>query len=114
MKSPITTHVLDTTLGKPAHGIEVTLEISESGAWRTLGVGKTNSDGRVADLLAHDYILQKGIYRITFATSSYFHACGAVGFYPSVPIIFEIHDGEQHYHVPLLLNPFGYSTYRGS
>jgi 5-hydroxyisourate hydrolase len=114
MKSPITTHVLDTTLGKPAQNIEVTLEISESGAWRTLGQGVTNSDGRVTDLLAPDFILQKGLYRITFATGSYFRACGVVGFYPTVPIIFEVHNGEQHYHVPLLLNPFGYSTYRGS
>lgn len=114
MKSPITTHVLDTSLGKPASGVAAILERLEAGVWCVLGKGVTDADGRITDLLPPEHTLQSGTYRLTFATSEYFRACGVTGFYPSVPIVFEIHDLSQHYHVPLLVNPFGYSTYRGS
>lgn len=108
MKSPITTHILDTSIGKPAAGVEVTLER----AGQTIGRGVTNDDGRITDLLAS--ALEAGDYRITFATGAYFARQGRACFYPRVEIHFSVAAPNEHYHVPLLLNPFGYSTYRGS
>ena len=112
--SPITTHVLDTSKGRPAVGVTATLEHQSSTDWQQIGKGVTNADGRISDLLPKDSPLKAGIYRITFETGAYFSANNVSAFYPSVPIIFEIKQAGEHYHVPLLLNPFGYSTYRGS
>lgn len=112
--SAITTHVLDTAKGRPAAGIAARLEIKSGESWVELGSGATNADGRISDLLPKDTKLEAGIYRLTFETGPYFRANGGDGFYPSVPILFEIKAGGEHYHVPLLLSPFGYSTYRGS
>jgi 5-hydroxyisourate hydrolase len=109
-RSPITTHVLDTAQGRPAEGVSIVLE---RGDGTELGRGVTNADGRVTDLLAPGSLV-RGTYRITFDTGRYFAATGTPGFYPSVSVLFEIEDPSQHFHVPLLLNPFGYSTYRGS
>jgi 5-hydroxyisourate hydrolase len=115
MSSPITTHVLDTTLGQPASGVPVTLEFeSAPGAWSMLGKGHTDADGRIRDLLPAGTPLAAGTYRLTFETESYFARMGTDGFYPHVPILFRLANPGQHYHVPLLLNPYGYSTYRGS
>ncbi len=114
MKS-ITSHVLDTTKGKPAKGIRITLEFFEKGGnWRRCGFGTTDEDGRVSDLFSRGEVLEIGVYRLIFNTASYFSEQGVSTFYPKVHIIFEVADPLQHYHVPLLLNPFGYSTYRGS
>jgi 5-hydroxyisourate hydrolase len=112
--SQITTHILDTSAGKPAAGVQITLEAhtGENG-WSLLSSGKTNKDGRLPGLLEDGRILPPGIYRLVFDTDSYFKACGVRGFYPFVHISFEV-TGPEHYHVPLLINPFGYSTYRGS
>ena len=104
----ITTHVLDTSRGKPAAGIAVTLERSANGKWSPVGRGKTDNDGRLRTLAPGT--VKKGTYRLTFDTSAYFRQT----FYPQVVIIFNVADGAQHYHVPLLLSPWGYSTYRGS
>ena len=112
--SPITTHVLDTSRGRPAAGIQANLERFDDGQWRPLGRGTTNDDGRIRDLLPDDTKLEAGIYRLTFETAPYFRSLGIEGFYPYVPIVFELARPEAHYHVPLLLNPYGYSTYRGS
>ena len=112
MRSPITTHVLDTALGKPAAGVQLVLERVDDGHG-VLARGVTDADGRVADLLAPGS-LAAGTYRITFDTAGYFAATDRQSFYPSVSVVFEIRDPAQHYHVPLLLSPFGYSTYRGS
>ncbi|MEW5798733.1 MAG: hydroxyisourate hydrolase [Bacteroidota bacterium] len=115
MKSPITTHVLDTTRGTPAQGVTVSLEFQPSAnKWEKIGSGTTNSDGRISDLLPDSHILQPGIYRITFETGKYFLSNKVASFYPYVQIVFKISDTTNHYHVPLLLNPYGYSTYRGS
>jgi 5-hydroxyisourate hydrolase len=112
--SGITTHVLDTSLGQPASGVLVTLDRSDGpGTWTTIGSGTTGVDGRLGNLLA-DSPLRAATYRITFDTAGYFAQTGTATFFPSVSITFEIGDGEQHYHVPLLVSPFGYSTYRGS
>ena len=112
--SAITTHVLDTSLGKPAAGVAVTLEKQEGGAWKPLASGATNADGRAADLLPPNAKLEAGAYRLRFETGAYFRAGGVESFYPLVEINFIVKDAAQHYHVPLLLSPFGYSTYRGS
>ena len=111
--SPITTHVLDTRLGQPAVGVKVTLAMKAGDDWREIGQGVTNDDGRIAGLLPPG-ALRIGMYRVCFETESYFQSTGVAGFYPEVSIAFEVADDAEHYHVPLLLSPFGYSTYRGS
>jgi 5-hydroxyisourate hydrolase len=113
--SAITTHILDTALGRPASGVPVALEIqSGEDGWELLGRGMTDTDGRVRNLLAPDYVPAEGVYRLTFDTNSYFTSQKIESFYPEVSVVFILRDTTQHYHVPLLLNPFGYSTYRGS
>ena len=116
--SAITTHVLDTARGKPAAGIHVRLEMQTGGRdaepWKIVGQGVTDADGRVKTLLPAEAPLAEGIYRLTFETALYHRAQNEMTFYPEVKITFFVADGAQHYHVPLLLSPFGYSTYRGS
>ena len=114
MRSPITTHVLDTALGQPAEGIAASLEMLVGEHWKELASGSTNGDGRIGDLLPPSHKLERGVYRMTFQTASYFRKKNAAGFYPYVPVVFEVRDTSAHYHIPLLLSPFGYSTYRGS
>jgi len=111
--SQLTTHILDTTLGKPAVGVSILLLQKVKDEWVTLAQGKTNADGRISDLLRPEIVLEKGVYRMTFDTGNYFKNQNVVTFYPVVTVEFEVNDAT-HYHVPLLLNPFGYSTYRGS
>ena len=108
--SPITTHVLDTAAGRPAAGIAVVLEVfaDATGAWTVLAQGTTDTDGRVHDLLPGDHALRPGLYGLRFDTS------GVSPFFPEVSIRFRVEHPGQHYHVPLLLSPYGYSTYRGS
>ena len=110
----ITTHVLDASIGQPAAGVAVTLERRVGAAWKSVGAGSTDADGRVRALPAGDGSLAPGHYRITFATGAYFAGRGVVSFYPEVAVVFDVRDASQHYHVPLLLSPFGYSTYRGT
>ncbi len=112
--SQITSHVLDTSRGKPASGISVTLFEDVSGKWNELTQGVTNADGRVSDFLAAERILPAGNYRVHFAISDYFSALNEQAFYPYVDIVFTINSKGEHYHIPLLLSAFGYSTYRGS
>lgn len=113
--SQITTHILDTSLGKPAEGVAIQLhQQQDNGEWTLLGEGHTNSDGRIADLLGNDVILPAGTYRMHFATAAYFEQQNLQVFYPWADVVFTITGDGQHYHIPLLLNPFGYSTYRGS
>ena len=113
--SGITTHVLDTARGRPAAGVPVTLESrDEGGGWRVVGRGATDSDGRLRDLLPADSRLSEGDYRLTFDAGAYFDAVGLEGFYTEVSVSFVVRDAAAHYHVPLLLSPYGYSTYRGS
>ena len=112
--SGITTHVLDTARGRPAAGVPVVLEIESRGEWKALGRGITDADGRIRQLLPTGATLAAGTYRLTFDTQSYFASQGIEGFYPQVSVVFIVRDPAQHYHVPLLLSPYGYSTYRGS
>lgn len=110
----ITTHVLDTAGGRPAAGVPVRLEIREGDGWRELGRGETDADGRARRLLPEGLAPAAGTYRLTFDTGAYFEALGTQGFYPEAAIVFTVRDAGEHHHVPLLLAPFGYSTYRGS
>ena len=112
----ITTHILDTSAGKPAAGVDVVLEAESAGKWKRVGISKTDADGRVKDWLSTraNFALVKGMYRIKFNTRRYFAERGAETFYPYVEIIFNVVSTEEHHHVPLLISPFGYSTYRGS
>jgi 5-hydroxyisourate hydrolase len=111
--SQVTTHILDTSRGKPATGISVIFSAKEGASWKVIGSGVTNEDGRIPELLPEGVLLEKGIYKIKFETGAYFAATGTECFYPFVEITVDIHDSA-HYHIPLLVNPFGYSTYRGS
>jgi 5-hydroxyisourate hydrolase len=115
-KSPVTSHVLDTSLGRPAADVRVELQHFQDGGWVCVNTGATNSDGRVASHLVPESVsFQAGTYRMVFHTKDYFEATGVSEyFYPEVTIAFVVKDPTQHYHVPLLINPFGYSTYRGS
>ncbi len=109
----ISTHVLDTSRGKPATGVLVTLECCMSdGVWKPIGHGETDNDGRVR-ILEKDSV-DSATYRLTFDVGTYFRERHVETFYPEAIIIFSVHDSAQHYHVPLLLSPWGYSTYRGS
>ncbi|CAN5534447.1 hydroxyisourate hydrolase [soil metagenome] len=111
--SQITTHVLDTSKGKPAWGVRIVFSQKVGSEWITHTKGITNKDGRIMNLLADEVELPMGIYKITFDTLHYFSTMDTECFYPSVEIIFEIKTLD-HYHIPLLISPFGYSTYRGS
>ena len=110
--SPITTHVLDTARGKPAAAVPVHLEWCEGHQRTSLARGVTDACGRLHTWWQGP--LRAGTYRLTFDTATYHRAAGVDAFYPEVAIVFTVSDSEAHYHVPLLLSPFGYSTYRGS
>lgn len=112
MTSHLTTHVLDASAGKPAAGIEVVLEHKQDAGWTQVATGTTNADGRIGDLGPEQ--LASGTYRLTFAVADYFAATGTPTFYPEITVTFAVDAGETHYHVPVLLSPFAYSTYRGS
>jgi 5-hydroxyisourate hydrolase len=111
----ITTHVLDTARGRPAAGVPVVLERATGrDQWEPIGRGQTDADGRLRSLMSGQSGLEPGQYRLIFDTRKYFDAQSVRTLYPSVVIVFETVAGETHYHVPLLLGPFGYTTYRGS
>jgi 5-hydroxyisourate hydrolase/2-oxo-4-hydroxy-4-carboxy-5-ureidoimidazoline decarboxylase len=111
--SQITTHVLDTSTGIPGKNISIRLQSNKNGNWQTIAQGITNADGRIPDLLPQDKNLKPDTYKMVFDTGKYYAESQTKTFYPEVEIIFQTFD-ETHYHVPLLVNPFGYSTYRGS
>lgn len=111
-KSHVTTHILDTSSGRPASDVQVQLFTQRDGVWSPVADGITDSDGRIGDLGPEQ--LATGVYRLLFATGPYFARNQITTFFPEVALTFEIADADQHYHVPLLLSPFSYSTYRGS
>ena len=113
--STISTHVLDTASGRPAAAVAVTLERVEGGAAVPLGGGVTDADGRLRDLVSRSgAALGEGTYRLRFDVGAYFARDGRDAFYPEVVVCFRVAAGNEHYHVPLLLGPYGYTTYRGS
>jgi 5-hydroxyisourate hydrolase len=111
--SGISTHVLDTSAGKPAVGIPVVLERADGQHWSTVASCITDADGRCANLLAVENV-HAGWFRLTFATAAYFAARQQATLYPEVSILFDVTADQSNYHIPLLLNPFGYTTYRGT
>ena len=111
--SQITTHILDTTKGKPATGVRISLYQQHNEQWQEIGIGTTDHDGRVMDMLKKDAWLDNGIYKMKFETGEYFNKQGIQSFYPYVDIVFKV-NAKEHYHIPLLISPHGYNTYRGS
>jgi 5-hydroxyisourate hydrolase len=116
MTSPITTHILDTASGHPAHGVRVRLEFKkDADTWVEIAKGVTDDDGRITDWLPGDEPAQTGIYRVNFEVGAYFDSSEhSAGFYTTIPVGFRLSDPKAHYHIPLLLSPYGYTTYRGS
>lgn len=113
--STISTHILDTSTGHPADGVNVILEIQNADeSWSALAEAWTDEDGRVKPFFLVESHLEAGIYRLAFDVESYFSRLETESFYPQVTVVFRIGDAPQHYHVPLLISPFGFSTYRGS
>jgi 5-hydroxyisourate hydrolase len=110
--SHVTTHILDTGTGRPASGVKATLEAKSAAGWQEIGSGTTDQDGRIKNLGPEQ--IEAGTYRISFETGSYFGKQGTETFFPSVELTFAVKDPAEHYHVPLLISPFAYSTYRGS
>jgi 5-hydroxyisourate hydrolase len=111
----VSTHVLDVAQGKPAASVPVRLERREhNGQWDPVGSGTTDADGRCPQLLPDDDALRPGLYRLAFDTASYHHSQRVEGLYPIVEITFQAREGDSHFHIPLLLSPFSYTTYRGS
>jgi|SRR5580692_843748 5-hydroxyisourate hydrolase len=111
--SAITTHVLDTSRGRPAADLKVELHKKSGEEWKSIGVCVTDANGRGNALLG-DTPLAVGTYRLTFHAGVYFQTLRVESFYSDIPVIFEVRDARTHYHVPLLISPFGYSTYRGT
>jgi len=112
--SQITSHILDLSTGKPAEGVKIFFyKLSQNQEWNKITEGTTNHDGRLTNLLSNEVTLDNGIYKLSFITGVYFSEKKIKTFYPCVEIVFEI-DSSEHYHVPLLISPFGYTTYRGS
>lgn len=109
----VSTHVLDTAAGKPAAGVTVRLDRRDPGGWTELASGHTGPDGRLSGWLP-DGQPAAGVHRLTFGTGGYYARQGVATLYPEVSITFEVGDPGAHYHLPVLLSPFGYSTYRGS
>ena len=111
----ISTHVLDVAQGKPAKDVPVRLERRDnSGAWALLGSSRTDNDGRCGQLLPGNDNLRAGVYRLAFDTASYHLAQKTETLYPAVEIVFQVREGDSQFHIPLLLSPYGYTTYRGS
>ena len=110
--SQVTTHILDTGSGRPAAGVAVGLFVRDGGTWTAVASGSTDTDGRIKDLGPER--LPAGTYRLNFATGDYYSGLGTETFFPEVDMNFTVSDAGEHYHVPLLLSPFAFSTYRGS
>ncbi len=110
----ISTHVLDTSVGQPAAGIRVILEYEDGGTWHRLADRITDSDGRAGSLVPDDGPRRTGPHRLTFDVGTYYASRGTESFFPAITILFQVRSTGDHHHVPLLLSPFGYSTYRGS
>lgn len=112
--NPLSVHVLDLQSGQPTAGIRVTLEQRAGSQWRELANGVTNEQGRIPALYPDDKAMAVGEYRIVFRTGEHYARKGQATFFPRIPLEFTVDAPTQHYHIPLLLSPFGYSTYRGN
>ena len=113
-ENPISVHVLNLQDGLPSAGVTVTLEKQQGADWKLLQSAVTNQKGRIPALYPADKALEKGVYRVTFQTGEWFKQHKIETFFPEIPVIFMVDGSVPHYHIPLLLSPFGYSTYRGN
>ena len=112
--NPLSVHVLNLENGLPSPGVNVTLEKHLGKDWQPLAQGVTNEQGRIGELFPAKQAFEAGEYRVVFKTGEYFKKAGHETFFPEIPVIFEVKNADQHYHIPLLLSPYGFSTYRGS
>ena len=112
--NPLSVHVLNLENGLPSPGVNVTLEKHVGQNWQPLAQGVTNEQGRIGELFPDKQAMEAGQYRVVFKTGDYFKKAGRDTFFPEIPVIFEVKNVDQHYHIPLLLSPYGFSTYRGS
>lgn len=113
-RNPISVHVLNTQTGKPSSGVKVDLEQQQSGKWVTLASKITDKDGRIGAFYPEGNKFSAGQYRVTFHTGDYFQQQHQSTFFPDVPVNFQVSNTQEHYHIPLLLSQYGFSTYRGS
>ncbi|WP_370611608.1 hydroxyisourate hydrolase [Citrobacter meridianamericanus] len=114
MKNPISVHVLNLKTGVPSEGVTVILDKKEGGKWIKLNSAVTSADGRIRALYPAGQVINPGDYRVTFETGKYYAAHNENTFFPEIPVIIHVPKAGEHYHVPLLLSQYGYSTYRGS
>ena len=112
--NPLSVHVLNLENGLPSPGVNVTLEKHVGQNWQPLAQGVTNEQGRIGEMFPDKQAMEAGQYRVVFKTGDYFKKAGRDTFFPEIPVIFEVKNADQHYHIPLLLSPYGFSTYRGS
>lgn len=112
--NPLSVHVLNLQDGLPSPDVNVTLEKKNGQGWEMLNAASTNEQGRIPAFYPEGKALEKGIYRVTFKTGEWFTAHKIASFFPEVPVIFEVDGTVPHYHIPLLLSPYGFSTYRGN
>ncbi len=112
--NPLSVHVLNLQDGLPSSDVSVTLEKQEGQGWSMLNKGVTNEQGRITGLYPEGKTLEKGTYRVTFKTGEWFQKHQTASFFPEVPVIFNVDGSLPHYHIPLLISPYGFSTYRGS
>lgn len=113
-QNPLSVHVLNLQDGLPSSEVKVSLEEQKNGTWVQLSQATTNAQGRIPALYPEGKTLEKGMYKVTFKTGDWFKAHQQKSFFPEVPVIFEVDGSVEHYHIPLLLSPYGYSTYRGN
>lgn len=114
MKNPISVHVLNLQTGVPTAGVSVELDQNLNGKWITLATGITDASGRISALYPAGKQAEQGIYKVVFKTGDYYASVKQKTFFPEIPVVFTLDNTSQHYHIPLLLSPYGYSTYRGN
>ncbi|WJF89380.1 hydroxyisourate hydrolase [Paraburkholderia bonniea] len=112
--NPLSVHILSLQTGTPVSGVTVTLEQKEGDKWQELNHAETNAQGRVTELFPADKTFKTGDYRVVFKTGAYYQSIKQDTFFPEIPVPFRVQNAGQHYHIPLLLSPYGYSTYRGN
>ncbi|MCL7930387.1 hydroxyisourate hydrolase [Halomonas llamarensis] len=112
--NPLSVHVLNIQNGQPSPGVEVELERRTDTGWKYLSTETTDNAGRISALYPEDESFEPGVYRVTFETGEWFEARDTATFFPEIPVLFQVENTMQHYHVPMLLSPYGYSTYRGN
>jgi len=113
-QNPLSVHVLNLENGLPSANVKVVLEAQQNDKWTEINTGTTDEQGRIAELYPKDAPLQKGVYKVTFKTGDWFRQKNERSFFPEVPVVFVIDGSLEHYHIPLLISPYGYSTYRGN